>query len=94
MAEKVLILGLSKSGIAAAKFAASKGCDVYLTETKNEVNNNIEIAKEEKITRSYVSKVIAKLIEKGYDIKRVNRMGYIYQNDIMSELLVNVIYKI
>ena len=31
-----------------------------------------EIAKEEKITRSYVSKVIAKLIEKGYDIKRVN----------------------
>ena len=41
-----------------------------------------EIAKEEKITRSYVSKVIAKLIEKGYDIKRVNRMGYIYQNDM------------
>ena len=30
-----------------------------------------EIAKEEKITRSYVSKVIAKLIEKGYDIKLV-----------------------
>ena len=34
MAEKVLILGLSKSGIAAAKFAASKGYDVYLTEAK------------------------------------------------------------
>ena len=39
MAEKVLILGLSKSGIAAAKFAASKGYDVYITESKgvNEV---------------------------------------------------------
>lgn len=33
-AEKVLILGLSKSGIAAAKFAASKGYDVYITESK------------------------------------------------------------
>ena len=31
MSEKVLILGLSKSGIAAAKFAASKGYDVYIT---------------------------------------------------------------
>ena len=38
MAEKVLILGLSKSGIAAAKFAVSKGYDVYVTEKKNEVN--------------------------------------------------------
>ena len=34
MSEKVLILGLSKSGIAAAKFAASKGYDVYITESK------------------------------------------------------------
>ena len=34
MSEKVLILGLSKSGIAAAKFAAKKGYDVYITESK------------------------------------------------------------
>lgn len=32
MKEKVLILGLSKSGISAAKFLAKKGYDVYLTE--------------------------------------------------------------
>ena len=36
--EKVLILGLSKSGISAAKFAISNGYDVYLTESKSEVN--------------------------------------------------------
>lgn len=34
MSEKVLILGLSKSGISAAKFLAGKGYDVYLTESK------------------------------------------------------------
>ncbi len=39
MAEKVLILGLSKSGIAAAKFAASKGYDVYVTEKKKRLIN-------------------------------------------------------
>lgn len=38
MVEKVLILGLSKSGISAAKFAKNKGFDVYLTESKSEVN--------------------------------------------------------
>lgn len=38
MAEKVLILGLSKSGISAAKFLINKGFDVYLTESKKEVN--------------------------------------------------------
>ena len=32
MSEKVLILGLSKSGIAAAKYANKKGYDVYITE--------------------------------------------------------------
>ena len=30
--KKVLVLGLSKSGIAAAKFAKKHGADVYLTE--------------------------------------------------------------
>ena len=34
MSEKVLILGLSKSGISAAKFLAGKGYNVYLTESK------------------------------------------------------------
>ena len=34
MSEKVLILGLSKSGAAAAKFARKKGYDVYITESK------------------------------------------------------------
>ena len=32
--KKVLILGLSKSGIAAAKYLNKKGADVYLTEKK------------------------------------------------------------
>ena len=32
---KVLVLGLSKSGIAAAKFLNRHGYDVYLTESKN-----------------------------------------------------------
>lgn len=34
MKEKVLILGLSKSGIAAAKFANKQGYDVFITESK------------------------------------------------------------
>ena len=38
MAEKVLILGLSKSGIAAAKLGINIGYDVYLSEGKSEVN--------------------------------------------------------
>ncbi len=42
--EKVLILGLSKSGIAAAKFAVKNGYEVYLTESKSEVNE-IEVQK-------------------------------------------------
>ena len=32
--KKVLILGLSKSGIAAAKYLNYKGADVYITEIK------------------------------------------------------------
>ncbi len=38
MTEKVLVLGLSKSGISAAKLGVSLGYDVYLTEGKSEVN--------------------------------------------------------
>ena len=38
MSEKVLVLGLSKSGIAAAKLGINLGYDVYLTEGKSEVN--------------------------------------------------------
>ena len=36
--DKILILGLSKSGIAAAKLGINLGYDVYLTEGKSEVN--------------------------------------------------------
>lgn len=36
--EKILVLGLSKSGIAAAKLGANLGYDVYLTESKAEIN--------------------------------------------------------
>ena len=45
MAEKVLILGLSKSGISAAKAANKRGCDVFITEgkePKQEYINTIE----------------------------------------------------
>ena len=38
MEEKVLVLGLSKSGISAAKLAKNLGYNVYLTEGKKEVN--------------------------------------------------------
>ena len=38
MVDKILILGLSKSGISAAKLAKNLGYDVYLTEGKKEVN--------------------------------------------------------
>ena len=38
MEEKVLVLGLSKSGISAAKLAIKLGYKVYLSEGKNEVN--------------------------------------------------------
>ena len=39
MSEKILVLGLSKSGISAAKLAKSLDYDVYLSEGKAEVNN-------------------------------------------------------
>ena len=38
MVEKILVLGLSKSGISAAKLAKNLGYEVYLTEGKSEVN--------------------------------------------------------
>ncbi len=38
MSEKVLILGLSKSGISAAKHLVQEGYEVYITESKSEVN--------------------------------------------------------
>lgn len=45
--DKVLVLGLSKSGIAAAKLAKKCGADVFLTESKAEVNKEqIEQLKE------------------------------------------------
>ena len=36
MKEKVLVLGLSKSGVAASILAVNKGYDVYITESKKE----------------------------------------------------------
>jgi len=48
MSEKVLILGLSKSGVSAAKFALDMGYDVYITESrkadelKDELRNRIK----------------------------------------------------
>ncbi|MBR1424002.1 UDP-N-acetylmuramoyl-L-alanine--D-glutamate ligase [bacterium] len=38
--KKILVLGLSKSGIAAAKFAKSRHANVYLTESKSDVDLN------------------------------------------------------
>lgn len=48
----------------------------------SKIISGASLAKNLHISRSYVSKVIAKLIEKGYEIKKVDRMGYIYQSDI------------
>ena len=49
MSEKILILGLSKSGIAAAEFAREKGYDVYITEAKgvNELKEEYRLKIEE-----------------------------------------------
>ena len=52
MSEKVLILGLSKSGIAAAEAANKRGCKVYITEgkePKEEYINKIDELKKEGI---------------------------------------------
>ena len=42
MSEKILVLGLSKSGIAAAEYAKQKGYDVYITESKSTKEEYIE----------------------------------------------------
>lgn len=52
-----------------------------LKENSNQLLSGERIAKHTNITRSYVSKVIQGLIAIGYDIERVNRLGYIYYND-------------
>lgn len=44
--KKVLILGLSKSGISAAKYLNSKGADCYITEFKSYDEKNAEMIKE------------------------------------------------
>ena len=44
--KKVLILGLSKSGIAAAKYLNSKGADCYITEKKPFDPKDEQIVKE------------------------------------------------
>ena len=44
--KKVLILGLSKSGIAAAKYLSKKGADVYITESKEEKPENKDLLEE------------------------------------------------
>ena len=38
MVEKILVLGLSKSGISAAKLGINLGYDVYITESKKDIN--------------------------------------------------------
>ena len=44
--KKVLVLGLSKSGISAAKYLNKTGADVYLTEFREEKPEDAEILKE------------------------------------------------
>jgi len=44
--KKVLILGLSKSGTAAAKYLSSKGADCFITEFKPLQDKDIELVKE------------------------------------------------
>ena len=60
MKEKVLILGLSKSGIAAAKFANKQGYEVYITESKS-----LDKVKEENTTIKQSIENIESETEKG-----------------------------
>lgn len=46
LGKKVLVLGLSKSGIAAAKFAQKHGAEVYLTEGKNITEDKLPLVQE------------------------------------------------
>ena len=41
--KKVLVLGFSKSGISAAKYLNSKGADVYITESREKKESDIEL---------------------------------------------------
>ena len=49
LGKKVLVLGLSKSGIAAAKLAKKHGAVVYLTEGKDVTSENLYKVEELKI---------------------------------------------
>lgn len=42
MKEKVLVLGVSKSGVAAAEYAVAHGYDVYITESKSEIKEEFK----------------------------------------------------
>lgn len=53
-----------------------------LKEHKEQIITGTSIAEKLNITRSYVSKVISNLKKYGYDIEIVDRMGYIYHNDL------------
>ena len=59
MTEKILVLGLSKSGIAAAKLGISLGYDVYITEGKKEVNELqvLEFHQSQKFLKGYRKKI-------------------------------------
>ncbi len=46
LGKKVLVLGLSKSGIAAAKFAQKHGAEVYLTEGKDITEDKLSLVQE------------------------------------------------
>lgn len=53
-----------------------------LKENKEKLITGSFIAKKMNVTRSYINKIISMLITEGYDIKSVNRSGYIYYSDI------------
>lgn len=53
-----------------------------LKENKDNLISGTTLSKNLNITRSYVSKLISNLIVEGYDIKKIDRLGYIYKNDL------------
>lgn len=53
-----------------------------LKDNKDKLVSGSEIAKQLNITRSYVNKKVKELIENGYDIKTVDRSGYIYISEV------------
>ncbi|MCM1513973.1 MAG: biotin--[acetyl-CoA-carboxylase] ligase [Anaeroplasma bactoclasticum] len=52
-----------------------------LKDHQHQILSGEMIAQATHITRSYVSKVIQGFITMGYDIERINRIGYIYHSD-------------